>query len=232
MKRLLQIFNNNRAQAAWNRNFHSFMHWYNPSKYTVRTHGEQEWRHGHIHWLARLFEWVWIQNLFWPSRVRVILSVFTLVKRNQFGRKIIKFELYPEVSLFVLSEGNQSCSVPRRLTWKMAEFIHELLLHVLVVMARVVLRVGVLVVLVVLGVRVLVMSGLRPFLRLCFRGLGGPPHPDAVAGQPHVGCDDSGRSRGAVINSVLASGRDNPAVSMYACNPCVHAVQFQSTAHL
>lgn len=76
------------------------------------------------------------------------------------------------------------------------------------------------------------MSGLRPFLRLCFRRLGGPPDPHAVAGQPHVGCDDSSRSRGVVINSVLVPERDNPSVSMYACNPCVHAVQFQSTAHL
>lgn len=114
----------------------------------------------------------------------------------------------------------------------MAEFIHELLLHVLVVMAGVMLRVRVLVVLVVLRVRVLVMGGLRPFLRLRFGRLGGPPHPDAVAGQPHVGCDDSRRSRGVVINSVLVPGRDNPAVGMYACNPCVHVVQFQSTAHL
>lgn len=118
------------------------------------------------------------------------------------------------------------------LTWKMAEFIHELLLHVLVVMARVMLRVRVLVVLVVLSVRVLVMGGFRPFLRLRFGRLGGPPDPDAVAGQPHVGCDDGEGSRGGVINSVLAPGRDNPTVGMYACNPCVHALQFQGTAHL
>lgn len=121
------------------------------------------------------------------------------------------------------------------LTWKVAEFIHELLLHVLEVMARVVLRVRVLVVLMVLSVlsvRVLVMGGFCPFLRLRFGRLGSPPDPEAVSGQPHDGCEDGGGSMAVVINSALAPERDDPSVGLYACNPCVHAVHFQSTAHL
>lgn len=89
----------------------------------------------------------------------------------------------------------------------MTKFVHELLLHVVVVVARVMLWVGVLVVLVVLvvlmvlSVRVLVVGGLCSFLWFRFGRLRSPSGPDPVAGQPHVSCQGLGNSR-AVINSV------------------------------
>lgn len=96
------------------------------------------------------------------------------------------------------------CSISVWLTWKMTKFVHELLLHVVVVMARVMLWMGVLVVLVVLmvlSVRVLVVGGLCSFLWFRFGRLRSPSGPDPVAGQPHVSCQGLGSSR-AVINSV------------------------------
>lgn len=83
----------------------------------------------------------------------------------------------------------------------MTKFVHELLLHVVVVVARVMLRVGVLVVLMVLSARVLVVGGLCSFLWFRFGHLRSPSGPDPVAGQPHVSCQGLGNGR-AVINSV------------------------------
>lgn len=80
----------------------------------------------------------------------------------------------------------------------MTKFVHELLLHVVVVMARVMLWMGVLV---VFSVRVLVVGGLCSFLRFRFGCLRSPSGPDPVTGQPHVSCQGLGSSR-AVINSV------------------------------
>lgn len=68
----------------------------------------------------------------------------------------------------------------------MTEFIHELLLHVVVVVvAGVMFRM-----LVVFHVGVLVMSGLHIFLWLWFRRLRGPKGSDPDTGQPHVGCQN------------------------------------------
>lgn len=73
------------------------------------------------------------------------------------------------------------------LTWQMTEFIHELVLHMVVVMARVMFCVGVLV---VFCVRVLMMNGLCCFLWLWFRWLCSPPGPDPHAPQSHVSCQN------------------------------------------
>lgn len=102
----------------------------------------------------------------------------------------------------------------------MTKFVHELLLHVVVVVARVMLWMGVLVVLVVLMVlsaRVLVVGGLCSFLWFRFGRLRSPSGPDPVAGQPHVSCQGLGSRRAvSLMRSVLPSGgRDNLTLCMY-----------------
>lgn len=68
----------------------------------------------------------------------------------------------------------------------MTELIHELLLHVVVVLvAGVMFRM-----LVVVHVGLPMMSGFHFFLRLWFRRLRGPKGSDPDTGQPHVGCQN------------------------------------------
>ena len=74
------------------------------------------------------------------------------------------------------------------LTWQMTQFIHELLLHLVVVMARVMFCVRVFV---VLWLSVLMMSWLCCFLRFWFGWLSSPPDSDPIAAQPHAGCQNS-----------------------------------------
>lgn len=69
---------------------------------------------------------------------------------------------------------------------QMIEFIHEFLLHVVVVVvAGVMFRMGVFV---GLRVGVLMMPGLCVLLWFRFGRLCGPPAPDPSVGQPHVSC--------------------------------------------
>lgn len=71
----------------------------------------------------------------------------------------------------------------------MTKFIHELVFHVVVVMAGVMFCVGVLM---VFWVRVLMMNWLCCFLWLWFRRLCSPPGPGSSADHPHVSCQNRG----------------------------------------
>lgn len=68
----------------------------------------------------------------------------------------------------------------------MAQLIHELLLHVVVVVARVVFCMWVFVMM--LGMSGLMVSGLGGFLGFWFCWLGRPPGSDPVSEKPHVSC--------------------------------------------
>lgn len=109
-------------------------------------------------------------------------------------------------------------------------FIHELVLHVAVVMARVMFWMGGLV---MFWMGVLMVNRLCCFLRLRFQWLCGPLGPDHHADQPHVGCEMAEPEqlfslRWFVMLSVKLA--PTATVNTSLCNSCVHVLRYSTRA--
>ena len=87
----------------------------------------------------------------------------------------------------LLQRLNKAENISDWLTWQMIKLIHELLLHVVEVVAGVMLWMGVFM---RFRMGVLMMNGLCCFLGLRFGGFCSPSGPDPSAGQPHVSCQN------------------------------------------
>lgn len=196
------------------------------------------------------FSQAWPSNIVkWPRKqANIPLKSFLILQYVEYVRNTVSGLAFPLIStiswtfrkLFVsTSKWSYNFYWPcscKWLTWKMTKVVHELFLHVVVVVAGVMFWMGVLM---VFRMGVLMMNGLCSFLWLRFRRLRSPPGPDPGTGQPHVSCQNIGIS--AVIHlllvcCVLCHGGPYserwPNFLCTVCNPNVPAVQFKSIGHL